>query len=148
VTATIFVPVVSTVNDLAVFPITTASAVVKFEPEMVTDVVPFVEPEMGAKAVIVGAGMAVVTKMNEDDDVAVPPGVVTLTNTGPAVWFTVVNVICVPPVVTVNVTSVPPTVTEVAPVKLVPVMVTEVVPLVDPVVGVKLVIVGAGTTNL
>jgi hypothetical protein len=80
--------------------------------------------------------------------VTVPPGVVTVIFTVPLAWASVTAAILVPVVSTVNDLAAVPNLTALAPVRLVPVMVTEVVPLVDPVVGEKLVIVGAGTTNL
>ena len=65
--------------------------------------------------------------------VAVPLGVVTTTLTTPAARAGVFSVIVVPPPPTVNVgCAVPPNVTEVAPVKPVPVIVTGVPPAIGP----------------
>jgi hypothetical protein len=66
----------------------------------------------------------------------VPPGVVTVTSTVPAVWAGDVTVMVVPPPPTVNVeTTVLPKFTAVAPVKLLPVMVTLVPPAIGPLLG-------------
>jgi uncharacterized protein len=145
VTATILVPVVSTVNDLAVEPNVTTVAVVRSVPVTVTVVVPLVDPVTGEKLVIVGAGA---TNLYVPADVAVPPGVVTVTFTGPDAWAGVTATILVPVVSTENDLAAVPNLTALAVVKLVPVTVTVVVPLVDPVAGAKVVIFGAGTANV
>ena len=74
----------------------------------------------------------------------VPPGVVTVMSTVPALSAGEVAVIDVA-LLTVNaVAAVAPKLTAVAPVKPVPVIVTEVPPAVGPLVGLTLVTVGAG----
>jgi hypothetical protein len=65
----------------------------------------------------------------------VPAGVVTATSTVPAAWAGVVAVIEVALTTVTLVAATPPMVTDVAPVKFVPVMVTAVPPTVGPVVG-------------
>ena len=74
-----------------------------------------------------------------------PPGVVTRTLALPALPAGVVQVIVVSLTTVMPVAAVPPMVTAVAPVKLVPVIVTAVLPAVGPLVGVRLVTVGATT---
>ena len=114
----------------------TAVAPVKFVPLMVT-LVP-TGPLVGVKLVIVGALVTV----NGLALVAVPPGVVTLSGpvvapVGTVAWIAVAEV-------TVKLALNPLNVTDVAPVKLVPLIVT-LVPT-GPLVGVKLVTVGGFTT--
>ena len=65
--------------------------------------------------------------------------------TVPAAWGLVLAMILVVPVMLKVVAGVDPNVTAVAPFRLVPVMVTVVPPRVVPLVGVKEVMVGAGT---
>ena len=72
--------------------------------------------------------------MNAPLAVAVPPGSVTLTSAAPAEWAGLVVVIWVSLLVLMG-ADVPPKVTEVAPVRPVPVIVTGVPPAVDPVPG-------------
>ncbi len=115
----------------------TAVAPVKFVPVMTTEVP--TGPLVGVKNVIVGAGIAVKVAAL----VAVPPAVVTVIEPVTAPVGTVA-VIWVAESITKVVAAVPPNFTDVAPVKFVPVMTTNVPG--PPVVGVKLVIVGAGTT--
>jgi hypothetical protein len=67
--------------------------------------------------------------------VPLPPGVVTTTSTALAACAGVVTVIVVELVTDTLVPAVPPNVTEVAPVKFVPVMVTEVPPAAGPLFG-------------
>src|SRR5213594_2245823 len=114
----------------------TVVAPVKFVPLIVTLVA--TGPLVGVKLVIVGAGITVKLFVL----VAVPPGVVT--RSGPVVapvgtvaWIVVAEV-------TVKLALTPLNVTVVAPVKFVPLIVT-LVPT-GPLVGVKLVIVGAPTS--
>lgn len=116
----------------------TAVAPVKSVPVMVT-LVP-TGPLVGAKVVMVGAGITVKLMRL----VAVPPGVVTLI--GPEVASAgTVAVISVEDT-TPKLASIPLNITAVAPVKSVPVMV-RFAPT-GPLVGVKVVIVGAGVTIL
>ncbi len=65
-----------------------------------------------------------------------PPVVVTTTEMAPAEWSGAVAVIWVAEL-TAKLAAVPPKVTEVAPVRLVPVMTTEVPPAVGPLVGLR-----------
>src|SRR5665213_2786076 len=116
----------------AVAPNFTAVAPVKLVPVMTTLVPPVAGPEVGARPVMVGAGM----KVKVPTDVAVPPIVVTLTVTAP-VPAAVVAVIWVAEL-TVKLAA------AVAPVKLVPVMTTLVPPVSGPDVGTSPVTVGAG----
>ena len=74
----------------------------------------------------------------------VPPGVVTVTSTAPALPAGDVAVIDVALLTVNEVAAVAPNFTAVAPVKLVPVMVTLVPPAVGPLVGLTPVTVGAG----
>ena len=73
----------------------------------------------------------------------VPPVVVTVTFTPPAVPAGAIAVICVALFTTNPVAGVPPKLTAVAPVKSVPVSVTDVPPVVTPLDGLKPVTVGA-----
>ena len=75
----------------------------------------------------------------------VPPGVVTVTSTVPAVPAGAVAVIWVALLTVKLVAAVAPKLTALAPVKLVPVIVTEVPPAVGPAVGLTPVTVGAAT---
>lgn len=74
-----------------------------------------------------------------------PPGVVTATSALPAVLAGVYATICVAEFTVKLAAGVPPKVTADAFVKFVPVIVTLVPPAVEPLVGVRLVIVGAAT---
>src|SRR5438445_7609250 len=122
---------------LALVPLNrTAEAPVKFVPVIVTGVP--TGPLVGAKLVIVGAGMTVKLFVL----VAVPPGVVTLSGPVVAPLGTVAEIEVEE--VAVKLALVPLNRTAEAPVKFVPVIVTG-VPT-GPLVGVKLVIVGAGMT--
>ena len=76
-----------------------------------------------------------------------PPGVVTLMVTVPAVSAGVLTTNFVGES-EVTVAALPPKLTALAVARCVPVMVTEVPPVVVPDVGVKVVMVGAGTTYL
>jgi len=125
----------TTLNEVAaVPPKLTAVAPVKLVPVIVT-VAP-IAALVGVKEVIVGAG----TNVNPTC-VAVPPGVVTLTL--PEVPAATTAVMLVAETTLNDVAAVPPKLTAVAPVKLVPVIVT--VAPIAALVGVKEVIVGAGT---
>lgn len=72
-----------------------------------------------------------------------PPGVVTVTSTGPAVAAGTTAVIWVAESTVTEVAGVPPKVTEVAPVRLVPVSVTVLPPEVLPWLGLMPLSVGA-----
>ena len=74
-----------------------------------------------------------------------PPAVVTTTSTAPAACAGVVTVIDVAEFTVTPVAGVPPKVTDVAPVRFVPVIVTVVPPAVGPALGESPVTVGAGT---
>jgi hypothetical protein len=109
---------------------------------MVTVVPPAVGPPVGEMLVTVGAAKKVNWSALLVADV--PPGVVTVTSTVPAVWAGDVTVMVVPLPPTVKVvTTVLPKLTAVAPVKLLPVMVTLVPPAIGPPVGETPVTVGA-----
>jgi hypothetical protein len=127
----------TTVNEVAaVTPKSTIVAPVKFVPVIV--IVEFVPADVGVNEVMVGANAEL--KINPDIE-AVPPIVVTLTLPDVPVPTTAVMVVAFTTVY--DLAAVPPKVTAVAPVKPVPLIVT-----VTPVaaeVGVKDVMVGAGT---
>ena len=74
-----------------------------------------------------------------------PPGVVTLTSTVPALPAGAVAVICVSLLMVKPAAAVPPNATAVAPVNPVPVIVTVVPPATMPVIGERLVMVGGAT---
>ena len=71
-----------------------------------------------------------------------PPGVVRTTFTAPAVLAGVRQVTDVALPTTTEVAAVPPKVTDVVPVRLVPVIVTDVLPAAGPLAGLIVVIVG------
>jgi hypothetical protein len=73
-----------------------------------------------------------------------PLGVVSPTFTAPAVLAGVTQVTDVELTTDTSVAAVPPKVTELVPLRFVPLMVTEVPPAVVPLTGLRLVIVGAG----
>ncbi|BBH18908.1 hypothetical protein Back11_02530 [Paenibacillus baekrokdamisoli] len=132
----------STVKDVAaVAPNVTAVAPDRFVPVNVTLVPPDVGPDDGEMLVIVGAAMYV--NWSAADVVDVPPVVVTLTSTVPALPAGAVAVICVAEFTVKPVAAVAPNVTAVAPDRFVPINVTVVPPDVGPDVGEMLVIVGA-----
>ena len=83
-------------------------------------------------------------KWSEDDVTETPLGVSTVTSIVPTACDGLVAVICVEELTVKVVADTPPNVTEVAPVRFVPVM-TTLVPT-GPLVGLKLVIVGEPTT--
>ena len=145
VLATILVVPVTLKVVAAVVPNLTAVAPFSAVPVMVTDVPPTVEPLVAVNDVMVGAGT---TNVKFPVEVAVPPAVVTLILTVPAACALVLAMILVVPVTLKVVAGVVPNSTDVAPFRLVPVMVTVVPPRVEPLVGVKLVIVGAGVTKV
>src|SRR5438477_562074 len=142
-------PVVAPAGTVAWIAVAEVTVKVALTPLNVTEVAPrkFVPlivtlvptgPLVGVKLAIVGA----LTTVNELALLAVPPGVVTLTGpvvapAGTVAWIAVSEV-------TVKVALIPLNVTEVAPLKFVPLIVT-LVPT-GPLVGVKLAIVGGLTT--
>ena len=73
-----------------------------------------------------------------------PAGVVTITETTPAAWAGVMQVIEVALAMTTLAAAEPPNATDVVPVKPVPVMVTLVFPVIGPLFGDTLETVGAG----
>ena len=75
--------------------------------------------------------------------VADPAVTVAMTSTVPTTWSGVVTSMVVLVLASIDVTSVPPMVTEVAPLKLVPVMVTLWPPAAGPLLGVMPLIAGA-----
>ena len=81
--------------------------------------------------------------MKDENAILGPPPVVTITSTGPAVVLTgALQVIVVLSTTLIGVAAFPPIVTEVAPLKFVPVIVTIVPPAMLPVDGERLVITG------
>ena len=84
--------------------------------------------------------------MNAPVLVAVPPAVVTVTSFKPAALAGVLAVMEVALATKILVAETPPTFTLVVPVKFVPTIVMIVAPSVEPVAGVTLERVGAGTT--
>jgi hypothetical protein len=125
----------------AVAPNVTAVAPDRFVPVNVTVVPPVVGPAVGEMLVIVGAPMNVYWSAADVADV--PPAVVTLTSTVPALPAGAVAVICVAEFTVKPVAAVAPNVTAVAPDRFVPVNVTVVPPVVGPAVGEMLVIAGS-----
>ena len=115
-----------------VVPNLTEVAPVKLVPVMVTDVPPDVDPLAGNNEVTVGGGGAVKVKWSAVLVALVPTGVVTVTSTTPAAWAGLTAVICVDELIPKDAAPIVPNLTEVAPVKLVPVIVTDVPPIVDP----------------
>ena len=122
----------------AVLPKVTEVAPLRFVPLIVTKLPPATGPCAGEIPLIVGA-----VASNVYEVVAVPPGVVTVTMTGPGECAGTVTASEVPLFVP-RVAAVLPNVTEVAPVRFVPVMVALLPPVAGPWVGEMLVIVGCG----
>src|SRR5271170_781772 len=122
----------SAVTLAAVVPNLTEVAPLRLVPVMVTGVPPAVVPDVGLIPVRVGG----VTKvyLSADDVVDVPPGVVTVMSTVPAASAGAVAVMEVAESA-VTLAAVVPNLTEVAPLRLVPVMVTGGPPAVVPDVG-------------
>jgi hypothetical protein len=133
-TVAVIVVAETTVNLAFLVLILTTEAPVKFVPVIVTDNPAL--PLVGEKSVIVGAGMTVKLVML----VAVPPGVVTVIGPVVAPAGTVAVIRDGP--LTLKSALAPLNRTAVAPLKFVPLTVTDVPAL--PLVGEKLVIVGAG----
>jgi hypothetical protein len=133
-----------TVNGTAVAPNETPVVPLRSVPVIVTTVPPPVEPFVGLRPVTVGAGTWYV---NWSAGLAAdgPPGVVTVTSTPPAACAGVTAEMDVEEITVTEVAAIPPNETAVAPVKLVPLIVTLVPPLVEPLLGLRLETVGAGT---
>jgi hypothetical protein len=131
----------TTVKDAAgVAPKSTAFAVVKSVPVIVTGVPPAVGPALGATELTVGSATNVNWSAGEVEEV--PPAVVTVTSTVPTAWAGEVVVISVLETTVKEPAAVVSKSTDVAPVKLVPVMVTGMPPPVGPDVGATAVTVG------
>ena len=112
-------------------------------PVMVTLVPPALEPLLGLTPATVGRNL----KLSLVDVALMPPGVVTVTSTLPGDSAGATALIEVTPLIVCSVklvALVEPNLTEVAPVRLVPLMVTVVPPPVGPLVGLSFVTVGAG----
>jgi hypothetical protein len=127
-----------------VVPNLTAVAPVNPVPVTVSRVPPAVGPLVGEIAVIVGAAPYV--NLSAATIALVPPGVVTLTSTTPAIWAGEVMVILVLEFTVRLVPAVVPNLTAVAPVNPVPVIVTTVPPAVGPLAGEMAVTVGRAIT--
>lgn len=128
----------------------TAVAPVKFDPVIVTCVPPAMVAEFGETPVTVGASGVGVVYVNWSalPGALVPPPVVTRTSTVPVEPAGVVAERW-PASVTVKLAApVPPKLTDVAPVRFVPVMVTWVPPAVVPEFGETPVTVGAGVDDV
>jgi hypothetical protein len=121
----------------------TAVAFSKFVPVIVTVVPPDVGPAVGLTPVTVGA--ATYVNRSADEVADVPPAVVTVTSTVPAVPEGLRSTICVAVSLVKLLTMVVPKRTAVALPKFVPVIVTDVPPDVGPAVGLRPDTVGAAT---
>jgi len=125
----------------AVAPNLTEVAPVRFVPVIVTDVPPAAGPLVGDSDVTAGTATYVKVAVLID----VPPAVVTVTFTGPAVPAGAVAVIWVAEFTTTFVAAFAPKRTDVAPVRFVPVIVTTVPPATGPLAGLSAVTVGTAT---
>ncbi len=140
VTALIFVEL-ATVNEVAATPpIETEVTPVRFVPLIAIAVPPAAGPALGTIVVIAGGAR----KVNPPGIVAAPPGVFTVTDFGPTVSDGVTAVIVVAFTTVTEVADFVPILTEVAPVKFVPVIVIVVPPAVGPWFGVTELAVGGG----
>ena len=111
----------TTVSDVASTPsIVTEVAPVKSLPLRVTSVPPFVLPDSG-KIPVIEAG---VTKVKESNVLLGPPPVRTITPTAPALLRGVLQVSVVSSTTVILVAAALPNITDVAPVRFVPVIVT------------------------
>ena len=129
----------------AVLPKSTALALFRFVPTIVTEAPPAVGPAVGLRLVTVGAGTKYVN-WSLDDVAEVPPAVTTVTYTMPADPAGLVAVSCVPAaLMTTLLAAALPKFTVLALVRFVPVTVTEAPPVVGPDLGLMPVTVGAGT---
>ena len=127
----------------AIVPKSTAVAVLKPVPMIVTEVPPAIGPAAGLTAVTVGAARAV--NWSAEEVVETPPGPVTVMSTVPAGSTGLMAVICVDETTTTLVAGVVPKSTTGLPLKPVPVIVTALPPNAYPVAGLTPVTVGAGT---
>lgn len=143
VTAVMVVALTTTTLVAATPPTVTLLAPVKLVPVMVMAVPPNVEPEVGLRLMMVGAGVMYVNALSL---VNIPVGVVTTTLFAPGVPAGVTAVMEVALTTVTLVAAVPPTVTLVVPNKFVPVILKGVPPNVEPEVGLIDVIVGPGVT--
>ena len=109
-----------------VAPKSTAVAVLKPVPVIVTEVPPASEPAAGLTPVTVGAAMAV--NWSAAEVVETPPGLVTVMSTVPAGTAGLAAVICVAETTVKLLAANVPKSTTVVPLKPVPVMVTDVPP--------------------
>jgi hypothetical protein len=134
-----------TVNPAGVPPKSTAVASVKFAPVIVTVVPPSTVPLSGLMPDTVGAAMNVNWSLELEE--LVPPAVVTVTSTVPALAAGDTAVIDVSPFTVKLAASVEPKVTAVAPVNPVPVIVTLVPPAAGPAVTDTLVTLGGATKS-
>jgi hypothetical protein len=131
----------TTVKDAAgIAPKSTAFAVVKSVPVIVTGVPPAVGPALGATELTVGSAMN--ANWSAGEVAEVPPAVVTVTSTIPTAWAGEVVVISVSETTVKEPAAVVPKSTVVAVVNPVPVMVTGIPPAVGPDVGATEVTVG------
>jgi hypothetical protein len=133
------------VNEVAaVDPKSTAVTLVKPVPVIVTEVPPATGPTEGLTPVIAGAD-AYVNSSAELPVADVPPGVFTVTLTGPKTVDAGALVVISPSETIVNgVAAFDPNLTTLAPSKPVPVIVTGVPPAIGPTAGLMLVTVGSG----
>jgi hypothetical protein len=131
-----------TVNAAGFAPKSTAVAPVKVVPVTVTLVVPVLCPEVGLTPVTVGAGAGVYVNWSAVLVALVPPGVVTVTSTGPVPLPVGAVAVMLVALLTVKAAVVVPKSTLLAPVKLVPVTVTDVPAVTEPEFGLMLVTVG------
>ena len=131
VTAVTVVALTTTTEVAALPPTLTELVPVRFVPVIVIAVPPVVGPTFGEIDEIVGPAPSV----NPLVRFAVPPGVVTDTVFAPAVPAGVTAVTVVELTTLTEVAATPPIVTELAPVKFVPVIVIAVPPLVGPTFG-------------
>jgi hypothetical protein len=135
-------PATSLVTLAMVVPNLTAVALLRLVPVIVTLVPPASGPALGLTPVTVGA--ATYVNWSLDEVAEVPPGVVTVTSTVPALSAGEVAVM-EPATSFVTLAVVVPNLTAVAPPRLEPVIVTLVPPAVGPELGATLATVGAGT---
>ena len=140
VTAVILVALTTVYEVAATPPILTEVVPVRLAPVIVIVVPPVNGPVGGATDEIDGGAMWLKPLASDDQ----PPGVVTEIGFTPAVSAGVTAVIFVAFTTTTEVASFVPILTEVAPVKFVPVIVIAVPPVVGPKFGVTEVTVGGG----